>query len=206
MGRLAKTHAVDARMLAEFATALPPRDDLARFLRPLAALMTRRSQLLAMLLSERHGQQITPKGLHPSIEAIAAAIKAQPDDIGAQMISHVREHFNELDRLLQSASDIGPVVSATLLATLPELGRLNRREIAALAGITPMANDSGSSKERRRIQGGRIDIRRACMAALTTSRRTPLSRPFTSVLSLPASCPRSPWSLACASCRPFSTP
>ncbi|AKO04849.1 IS110 family transposase [Xanthomonas oryzae pv. oryzicola] len=187
MGRLAKIDAVDAPMLAEFAAVLLRRDDLARFLRPLvdeqqqwlAALVTRRRQLLSMLLSERQRLQITPKGLHPSIEAIIAAIKAQLDDIEAQMVAHVGKHFAELDALLQSASGIGPVASATLIAELPELGRLNRRQIAALVGIAPMANDSGSSKGRRRIRGGRFDVRRVLyMAALTTSRRNPVVKAF----------------------------
>lgn len=187
MGRLAKTDTVDARMLAEFAAVLLRREDLARFLRPLtdpqqqwlAALVTRRRQLLTMLHSERQRLQITPKGLHPSIEAIVAAIKAQLDDIDAQMVRHVREHFGELDQLLQSASGIGPVASATLIAGLPELGRLNRRAIAALVGVAPMAHDSGSSKGRRRIQGGRFDIRRVLyMAALTARRRNPVIKAF----------------------------
>lgn len=187
MGRLAKTDAVDAQVLAEFAAVLLRRDDLARFLRPLAdpqqqwlaALITRRRQLLGMLLAERQRLQITPKGLHPSIEAIIAAIQAQLDDIEGQMVGHVRAHFAELDRLLQSASGIGPVASATLIAELPELGRLNRREIAALVGIAPMANDSGSSKGRRRIQGGRFDVRRVLyMAALTAIRRNPVIKAF----------------------------
>lgn len=182
MGRLAKTDAVDARMLAELAAVLVRRDDLSRFLRPLAdaqqqwlaALVTRRRQLLVMLHSERQRLQITPRGLHCSIDAIVAAIKAQIDDIEHQMVSHVREHFGELDRVLQSASGIGPVASATLIAELPELGRLNRREIAALVGVAPMANDSGSSKGKRRIKGGRFDVRRVLyMAALTASRRNP---------------------------------
>ena len=119
------------------------------------------------------------EGLHPSIEAIVAAIKAQLDEIEDQMVGHVREHFAELDRLLQSASGIGPVASATLIAELPELGRLSRREIAALVGIAPMANDSGSSKGRRRIQGGRFDVRRVLyMAALTASRRNPTIKAY----------------------------
>lgn len=187
MGRLAKTDSIDARMLAELAAVLVRRDDLARFLRPvaderqqwLAALVTRRRQLLTMLHSERQRLQITPKGLHPSIEAIVAAIKTQLDDIEGQMVGHVREHFAELDRLLQSASGIGPVASATLIAELPELGRLNRREIAALVGVAPMANDSGSSRGRRRVQGGRFEIRRVLyMAALTASRRNPAIKVF----------------------------
>ena len=187
MGRLAKTDAVDARMLAELAAVLVRREDLDRFLRPLAderqqwlaALVTRRRQLLTMLHSERQRLQITPKKLHASIEAIVAAIKAQLDEIEAQMVSHVHEHFGELDQLLQSAAGIGPVASATLIAELPELGRLNRREIAALVGVAPMAHDSGSSKGRRRVQGGRFEIRRVLyMATLTATRYNPAIKAF----------------------------
>lgn len=187
MGRLAKTDAVDARMLAELAAVLLRREDLARFVRPvadqcqqwLAALVTRRRQLLAMLGSERQRLQITPKKLHPSIEAIVAAIKAQLDDLEAQMVGHVREHFGQLDELLQSASGIGPVASATLIAQLPELGRLNRREIASLVGVAPMSNDSGNRKGRRRVQGGRFEIRRVLyMATLTAARYNPGIRAF----------------------------
>lgn len=187
MGRLAKTDAVDARMLAELAAVLVLRNDLARFLRPLtderqqwlAALVTRRRQLLTMLNSERQRLQITPRKLHASIEAIIAAIKAQLEEIEAQMLAHVRGHFGELDRLLQSAAGIGPVASATMIAELPELGRLNRREIAALVGVAPIANDSGSSKGRRRVQGGRFEIRRVLyMATLTATRYNPAIRAF----------------------------
>ena len=187
MGRLAKTDAVDARMLAEMAAVLVHREDLARFVRPvadecqqwLAALVTRRRQLLAMLGSERQRLQITPRKLHPSIEAIVAAIKAQLDDLERQMVGHVREHFSGLDGLLQSTSGIGPVASATLIAQLPELGRLNRREIAALVGVAPMSNDSGNRKGRRRVQGGRFEIRRVLyMATLTAARYNPVIRAF----------------------------
>ena len=187
MGRLAKTDAVDARMLAEMAAVLVRREDLARFVRPvadecqqwLAALVTRRRQLLAMLGSERQRLQITPPKLHPSIEAIIAAIKAQLDELDAQMVRHVHEHFSALDELLQSTNGIGPVASATLIAQLPELGRLNRREIAALVGVAPMSNDSGNRKGRRRVQGGRFEIRRVLyMATLTAARYNPVIRAF----------------------------
>lgn len=187
MGRLAKTDAVDARMLAEMAAVLVHREDLARYLRPvadecqqwLAALVTRRRQLLAMLGSERQRLQITNRKLHPSIEAIITVIKAQLDDLETQMVGHVREHFGELDGLLQSTNGIGPVVSATLIAQLPELGRLNRREIAALVGVAPMSNDSGNRKGRRRVQGGRFEIRRVLyMATLTAARYNPVIRAF----------------------------
>ena len=187
MGRLAKTDAVDARMLAELAAVLVRREDLARFLRPvadecqqwIAALVTRRRQLLTMLGSERQRLQITPSKLHPSIEAIIAAIKAQLDDLEAQMVCHVREHFGQLDAVLQSTNGIGPVASATLIAQLPELGRLNRREIAALVGVAPMSNDSGNRKGRRRVQGGRFEIRRVLyMATLSAARYNPVIRAF----------------------------
>jgi transposase len=154
MGRLAKTDAVDARMLAEMAAVLVHREDLARYLRPvadecqqwLAALVTRRRQLLAMLGSERQRLQITNRKLHPSIEAIITVIKAQLDDLETQMVGHVREHFGELDGLLQSTNGIGPVASATLIAQLPELGRLNRREIAALVGVAPCPTTRATAK------------------------------------------------------------
>ena len=187
MGSLAKTDAVDARMLAEMAAVLVHRVDLARYLRPvadecqqwLAALVTRRRQLLAMLGSERQRLQITNRKLHPSIEAIITVIKAQLDDLETQMVGHVREHFGELDGLLQSTNGIGPVASATLIAQLPELGRLNRREIAALVGVAPMSNDSGNRKGRRRVQGGRFEIRRVLyMATLTAARYNPVIRAF----------------------------
>lgn len=187
MGRLAKTDAVDARMLAEMAAVLVHREDLARYLRPvadecqqwLAALVTRRRQLLAMLGSERQRLQITNRKLHPSIEAIITVIKAQLDDLETQMVGHVREHFGELDGLLQSTNGIGPVASATLIAQLPELGRLNRREIAALVGVAPMSNDSGNRKGRRRVQGGRFEIRGVLyMATLTAARYNPVIRAF----------------------------
>lgn len=187
MGRLAKTDRIDAGMLAELAAVLVRRNDLTRFLRPLAdtqqqalaALVTRRRQLLTMLGSERQRLQLAVPVVRPSIEAMLQAIRAQLDDVDAQMVAHVREHFAELDTLLRSASGIGPIASATLLATLPELGRLNRREIAALVGVAPMANDSGTTRGRRRVQGGRFEIRRVLyMATLTAAQHNPAIRVF----------------------------
>ena len=187
MGRLPKTDRIDAAMLAELAAVLVRRDNVARFIRPLtdvqqqalAALVTRRRQLLTMLLSERQRLQMAIPLVRPSIEAMIQAIRAQLNDVEAQMTSHVRAHFAEFDTLLRSASGIGPIASATLIAELPELGRLNRREIAALVGVAPIANDSGTTRGRRRVQGGRFEIRRVLyMAALVASRRSPAIRVF----------------------------
>lgn len=187
MGNLAKTDRIDARMLAEFAAVVARRDDLAHFIRPLAnaeqqalaALVTRRRQLLTMLLGERQRLQLAMALVRPSIEAMIDAIRAQLDDVEAQMVAHVREHFTDLDQLLQSASGIGPVASATMIAELPELGRLNRRQIAALVGVAPIANDSGNSRGRRRVQGGRFEIRRVLyMATLSAARHNPSIKAF----------------------------
>ena len=174
MGRLAKTDRIDARTLAELAGVLARRDDLARFIRPLAdvqqqqlaALVTRRRQLLTMLGSERQRLQLAVPIVRPSIEAMIQAGQSS-------------EHIAELDALLQSTRGIGPIASATLIAQLPELGRLNRREIAALVGVAPIANDSGTSRGRRRVQGGRFEIRRVLyMATLTAARRNPVIKAF----------------------------
>ena len=187
MGRLAKTDRIDARMLAEFAAVLVRRDDLASLIRPLAdaqqqalaAMVTRRHQLVTMMLSERQRLQLAIAVVRPSIEAMIEAIRKQLDDVDAQMVSHVQAHYAELDKLLRSASGIGPVASATLIAELPELGKLNRRESAALVGVAPMANDSGNTKGRRRVQGGRFEIRRVLyMAALVAARHNPAIKTF----------------------------
>lgn len=182
IGRLAKTDRIDAEALAELAATLLRRSDLARLIRPLpdaqqrelAALVTRRRQLLTMLGAERLRLQLATAKVRPSIEALIEAIRAQLEDIDAQMQAHVRAHFAPLDDLLRSARGIGPIASATLIATLPELGRLSRREISALVGVAPMANDSGSSHGRRRIAGGRFQVRRVLyMATLTATTHNP---------------------------------
>jgi transposase len=187
MGRLAKTDRIDARMLAEFAGVLVRRDDLTSLIRPvtdeqqraLAAMVTRRRQLVAMMLSERQRLPLAIAVVRPSIEAMIEAIRKQLDDVEGQMVGHVQTHYAELDRLLRSASGIGPVASATLIAELPELGRLNRREIAALVGVAPMANDSGNARGRRYVQGGRFEIRRVLyMATLTAARHNPAIKAF----------------------------
>jgi transposase len=187
MGRLAKTDRIDARTLAELAGVLARRDDVTRFIRPLAdvqqqhlaALVTRRRQLLSMLGAEHQRLQLAVPMVRPSIEAMIQAIRAQLDELEAQMIAHVREHFADLDALLQSTRGIGPIASATLIAELPELGRLNRRQIAALVGVAPIANESGTARGRRRVQGGRFEIRRVLyMATLTATRRNPIIKAF----------------------------
>jgi len=208
MGRLAKTDRIDARMLAEFAAVLVRRDDLASFIRPLAdqeqqalaAMVTRRRQLVTMMLSERQRLQLAIAVVRPSIEAMIEAIRKQLDDVEAQMVGHVQAHHAELDKLLRSASGIGPVASATLIAELPELGKLNRREIAALVGVAPMANDSATRRGDGACRAGAS--RYAACSTWPRSRLHATTRPSSASMTgcwQQASCPRSLWWPACAS-------
>jgi transposase len=170
MQRLAKTDRIDAATLAELAQVLARRPDCQRFIRPLtepeqqdlAALVTRRRQLLAMQFSERQRLRLARPVARPSIEAMIEAIKRQLDDVETEMARHVEQHHGALARVLQGVAGIGKVAAATLIAELPELGRLNRRQICALVGVAPYANDSGSNRGRRRIAGGRFQVRREC--------------------------------------------
>lgn len=179
MGRLAKTDRIDAESLAEFANVLVQRADVERFVQPLAAaeqqalgaLGDRRQQLLRMLQAEQQRRALALAVVRPSHDAIIAAIRAQLSDVETQMGAHVRQHFAALDDLLRSARGIGPITSAALIAELPELGRLNRRAIAALVGVAPFADDSGNRHGRRRIRGGRFQLRRVLyMATLSATR------------------------------------
>jgi transposase len=185
LGHLAKTDRIDAEGLAELARMLLARADLARYLKPLesleqqdlAALVTRRRQLVTMLGMERQRLAFGRPAVRGSIEALIEAIKKQLDEVDRDMTRHVSTHFAELEQLLRSAGGIGPVASATLIADLPELGRLSRRQIAALVGLAPFAWDSGQMRGRRRIYGGRFEIRRTLyMATLTATRHNPVIR------------------------------
>jgi transposase len=185
LGRLAKTDRIDAEGLAALGCMLLTRPDLARYLKPLesleqqdlAALVTRRRQLVAMLGMERQRLAFARPTVRGSVEALIAAIKKQLDDVDGEMAKHVSTHFAELEQLLRSAGGIGPVASATLIAELPELGHLTRRQIAALVGVAPFAWDSGQMRGRRRIYGGRFEVRRTLyMATLSAARHNPVVR------------------------------
>ena len=145
----------------------------------LSALLTRRRQLTSMLAVERTRLAITPAYLRSSVLAIIQALRAQLRDIERQMGEHVQTHYRELDGLLRSAKGIGPVAASMLIAALPELGRLSRRKIASLVGVAPVPKDSGRMHGRRRIQGGRFQVRRILyMATLAAARFNPAIKAF----------------------------
>lgn len=187
MGYLAKTDKVDARVLAEFASVLVRKPDIQKFLLPvkdndrkeLEALMTRRGQLIGMRTAERNRLDLAPSHVSPSIEALLNTIDKLLDENDTELQDRINEHFQELDRLLQSIPGIGPAVSRILIGALPELGHLNRRAISALVGLAPMSKDSGTSQGKRWIQGGRAPIRKTLyMATVAAATYNPVIKVF----------------------------
>lgn len=183
VGRLAKTDRIDADVLAHFGEAVRPEprllpdEDTAE----LDALVTRRRQLVEFRAAEMARKHLAAEVVRPSIDSLIEFLSKQIDDLDGNFRKLVRNTpaWRDKDDLLQSIPGIGPVVSCTLLAQLPELGRLNRKQIAALAGVAPFNRDSGSHRGPRRIWGGRAAVRSVLyMAAVTGARHNPILRRF----------------------------
>lgn len=183
LGALAKTDALDARMLAAFARVLHQHPERERFVKPLAdaelqrlqALVLRRRQLVQMITSERQRMRISHAAARPSIERVIEFLKTELGDSEADVAAHVQRHHAELAAALASVPGIGAASVAVLLAELPELGKLDRRRVAALVGVAPLNRDSGQMRGQRTIWGGRADVRRALyMATLTAVRHNPI--------------------------------
>lgn len=187
MGVLAKTDKVDAKVLRAFADVIARHEKRSQFLRDvpderrahLAALVTRRRQLLEMRTAEAHRLAMAHKVARKSLAAIIKALDKQLAEIDRDLDQHVREHFRDLTQQLGSVRGVGAITSSTLAAALPELGRLDRRAIASLVGVAPLACDSGKRRGSRRIWGGRSDVRAALyMAVLSATRFNPVIRDF----------------------------
>lgn len=183
MGQLAKTDTIDAQVLARFGEAVRPE------LRPLpdeatqelAALVTRRRQLIEMLTAEKNRLRLAARAVRRDIEQHIRWLEQRLSDLDGDLAQQIRSspRWREQDDLLRSAPGIGPVSSVTLLAQLPELGRLNRKEIAALVGVAPLNRDSGTLRGRRAVWGGRSHVRAALyMATLVATRRNAAIRAF----------------------------
>ncbi len=185
LGRTAKTDAVDAAVLADFGARVQP---VARAItdaetHALAALVTRRRQLLDMLGMEQRRLEQAPatgritRDLRNHIRWLERRIDDVDDEIGTAI--HASPIWRVQDDLLQSVPGIGPTTARTLLAELPELGRLDRRAIAALVGVAPFNCDSGQHRGQRHIWGGRASVRTTVyMAALSGARCNPVLRTF----------------------------
>lgn len=175
MGQLAKTDQLDAGILALFAervrpTPRPLPDAAAQLL---DAVLTRRRQLLEMLTAEQNRLGFAPKPLHRGIQAHIKWLQHQLDDVTKELAGLIEASpvWRAKDDLLQSVPGIGPIVSATLLGELPELGTLTHKQIAALVGVAPMARDSGTLRGKRMIAGGRASVRTALYLAAWCGRR-----------------------------------
>ena len=184
IGQLAKTDALDAAVLAEFARLVspPPSEVLTEKQRELDALVTRRRQLLEVRVAEKNrcGQtqdKFIERSLSQVLKTIDRQIRAIEDRIAKLVESD--DHWQAKLEILLSTPGIGKTVAATLIAELPELGQLNRQEIASLVGVAPFAKDSGRQQGKRSTWGGRRDVRSALyMAALTARRCNPAIKAF----------------------------
>lgn len=186
-GQLAKTDRIDADILARFADVVRPAlraipDAQAQ---ELEALLTRRRQLLDMLQAEKNrtgqvfgkGKRLVKKSLKAHIAYLERELRMTDTDLGDMV--KASPAWRERDELQQTVPGVGPVMSRTLLAALPELGQLSRREIAKLVGVAPLSRDSGTMRGRRFVQGGRSTVRAVLyMAALVATKRNAAIRVF----------------------------
>lgn len=179
MGYLAKTDRIDAKVLAEFAQVLSRHPERERFVsalptaeqQTLQALVARRRQLIAMQVAERQRLSVSHAAARKSITTMIQAIRAQLDEVEAELAKHIETHHADLAKRLTSVRGIGPATSASLIADVPELGRLSRREISALVGVAPFNRDSGQMRGKRAIFGGRGQVRASLyMATLVAVR------------------------------------
>lgn len=183
-GQLAKTDRIDCRVLAHFAAAIEPpvRPIKCAETQHLEALLARRRQIVEMLVAEKNRlannrDRAVVKDLNAHIVWLERRLKSSDDEL--QRVLKTSPTWRERDDLLRSVPGVGPVLSLTLLAQLPELGHLNRREIAKLVGVAPFNWDSGQWRGSRHIWGGRATVRSPLfMATLCAIRINPTIRYF----------------------------
>ena len=182
-GKLAKTDALDAQILALFAervrpTPRPLPDAAAQ---ALSALLARRRQVVAMLTTEKNRLGQALPTVRPRLQAHIAWLKGELKDLDRELNHTLRASplWREKEDLLRTVPGVGQVLSLTLLADLPELGTLDRHQIAALVGVAPLNRDSGTLRGKRTIWGGRASVRAALyMATLLATRFNPVIRDF----------------------------
>ena len=182
-GTLAKTDALDAEVLAHFAEAVRPA------VRPLKdaetqvldSLVARRHQVMAMLVSEKNRLRTAINAVRPRVEAHIAWLEQELDDLDQGLRQTLRQSplWREKDDLLRTVPGVGEQVSLTLLAYVPELGTLSRRQIAALVGVAPFNRDSGRLRGKRTVWGGRARVRAVLyMGEVVASQYNPVIRDF----------------------------
>ena len=183
LGKRAKTDRIDAQVIAQFAAAANPPvralPDAAT--QALADLVTRRRQIIQMIVAEGQREKRASVRARKSIQRLLKSLRAELSEIDAEIDESVRGSaiWREKENLLASVPGVGSGTARTMLAELPELGTLNRRQIAALAGLAPFTRQSGKWRGKRFISGGRASVRTALfMAAMTAMRCNPALRAF----------------------------
>ena len=183
-GRLAKTDALDAEVIAHFAEAVHPEprpvpDDQAR---ALAELVARRRQIVGMMTAERsRRKRLASRRTIKSVDRVLATLRRELSDLETELGNAVRKSpaWRQTEDLLKTVPGVGDATARTLIAGLPELGTLGRRQIAALVGVAPFNRDSGKTRGRRTVWGGRANVRATLyMAALVASRHNPVLKAF----------------------------
>lgn len=183
LGKLAKTDRIDAQIIARFAEAVRPEpkplpDEQSQ---ELEELMARRRQMVGMLVMEKNRMSMTRSNLRAQIQSHIDWLSEGLSKLDSEIDKLLKSSpvWREKDNLLRSVPGVGPNLSKTVLAELPELGSLNRRKIAALVGIAPFNRDSGAFRGRRTVWGGRGKVRTALyMAALVAAHRNPMLRAY----------------------------
>ena len=178
-GLLAKTDKLDAFNLAEFGKQMKPRRFEAKSEagRDVSALLVRRQQLEEMLKAEKSRLRTVPPKMRGSVERMIETLKEEIKRLEKELDDFMKENedWQAQEQILTSAKGVGRVTAATLLAELPELGKLNRKKIAALVGVAPMNADSGKKKGYRKTRGGRMEVRNVLyMSTLVATRYNPL--------------------------------
>jgi transposase len=182
-GRLAKTDPIDANVLAHFAEAIRPevrelKDEETQLL---TALMSRRRQIVDMLTAEKNRLIMAPKGIRKEIKKHIEWLEARVELMNRQISDAIGKNpeWREKDSILRSTPGVGPVLSVSLLAGVPELGKLNRQRLAALVGVAPLNSDSGLFRGTRKVWGGRAQVRAVLyMATVSASRANSVIRAF----------------------------
>lgn len=184
LGVAAKTDAIDARVLVAFARHVQPRmlEKRSKTRTELEAIVTCRRQLVAVRTEQRNRRATTAsKKACRAIDAVLKTLEQQIDDLEAQIqkLIDADDDMRGLDRILRTVPGVGPMLSATLLAELIELGMIGRRQVSALVGVAPLNRDSGRHQGQRAIRGGRTSVRSVLyMAAVTAMRCNPVIQRF----------------------------
>lgn len=178
-GLLAKTDKLDAFNLAEFGKQMKPRKFEAKSEagQYVSALLGRRKQVEEMLKAEKNRLRTVAPKMRGSVERMIEVLKEEIKQLEKELDKFMKENedWQEQEELLTSAKGVGRVTAATLLAELPELGKLDNKQIAALVGVAPINSDSGTKRGYRRTKGGRVGVRNVLyMSTLVATRYNPL--------------------------------